>query len=82
MNAISKRLSKVHWYGKYAKTAHVGNWWKSVFELLDLSTNSNKTISIPTIDYWVGSPDANKFDEGKTVVDIKCPITLNHSVNL
>lgn len=49
-----------------------------VFELLGLEYQlvSKETIQHPTIDYWVGSPDANKFDEGKTVVDIKCPITL------
>lgn len=25
---------------------------------------------------WAGSPDGFKFDEGKTVIDLKCPFTL------
>ena len=48
-----------------------------VFDLLGLEYQlvSQETVQHPTIDYWFGSPDANKFDEGRTVVDIKCPIT-------
>jgi hypothetical protein len=38
--------------------------------------NSQETITHPEIDYWVGSPDGFMFDEGKTVIDIKCPMTL------
>lgn len=51
---------------------------KRVFDLLGIEYQlvSNKTIVHPDIDYWSGSPDANKFDEGKTVVDIKAPLTL------
>jgi hypothetical protein len=30
----------------------------------------------PEIDYWAGSADGFKFDEGLTVMDIKCPMTL------
>lgn len=37
---------------------------------------STETIGHPKIDFWAGSPDCEKFDEGKTVVDIKCPMTL------
>jgi hypothetical protein len=39
---------------------------------------SQETIPHPTIDFWAGSPDAEKFNEDgtKTVVDIKCPYTL------
>jgi hypothetical protein len=37
---------------------------------------SSETLSHPDIEFWKGSPDAEKFDEGKTVCDIKCPITL------
>src|SRR6267154_5796646 len=49
-----------------------------VFDLLGLEYQlvSKETIAHPTISYWAGSPDANKFDEGKTVIDIKSPITL------
>lgn len=51
---------------------------KRVFELLGLEYKlvSENTLEHPTIDYWCGSPDAQKFDEGGTVVDIKCPISL------
>lgn len=37
---------------------------------------SSETLDHPTIDYWKGTPDLVKFDEGKTVVDIKSPYTL------
>ena len=37
---------------------------------------SKDTIVHPQIEYWAGSPDANKFDDGRTVCDIKAPITL------
>jgi hypothetical protein len=49
-----------------------------VFDLLGMSYQlvSEETLAHPEIPYWVGSPDANKFDEGRTVIDIKCPITL------
>ena len=51
---------------------------KHVFELLGLEYQlvSQESIVHPEISCWAGSPDANKFDEGKTVVDIKSPITL------
>lgn len=37
---------------------------------------SSETIPHPDIDFWAGSPDARKFDEGGTVVEIKCPHSL------
>jgi hypothetical protein len=48
------------------------------FEVLGLEYKicSSETITHPMIPYWSGSPDGNKFDEGKTVFDIKCPMTL------
>lgn len=48
------------------------------FELLGLeySLSSTETDVHPNIPYWAGSKDGMKFDEGKTVIDIKCPITL------
>jgi len=47
------------------------------FDLLGLeyTLTSKDTITHPAIPYWAGSPDGGK-DEPKTVVDIKCPITL------
>src|SRR6185369_17941405 len=51
---------------------------RRVFDLLGLEYKliSENTLNHPDIDYWCGSPDAQKFDEGGTVVDIKCPMTL------
>lgn len=51
---------------------------KRVFELLgtEYQLVSSETIMHPTIPFWSGSPDANKFDEGRTVGDIKSPLTL------
>lgn len=51
---------------------------KQAFELLGTEYNlvSQETITHPTINAWSGSPDLEKFDEGKTVCDIKCPMTL------
>lgn len=37
---------------------------------------SQETIGHPDIEWWKGSPDGEKFDEEKTVFDIKCPFTL------
>lgn len=49
-----------------------------VFNLLGLEyiLTSNDTVPHPTISYWAGSKDGIKHDEGKTVIDIKCPMTL------
>lgn len=49
-----------------------------VFTLLGLEYRlcSKETLNHPTIPFWKGSPDSVKLDEGKTVVDYKCPITL------
>lgn len=49
-----------------------------VFFLLPTSYKlvSNDTLDHPEIEFWKGSPDAQKFDEGNTIVDIKCPQTL------
>lgn len=37
---------------------------------------SDVTLDHPTIPFWKGSPDCAKDDEGLTVGDIKCPMTL------
>lgn len=49
-----------------------------VFDLLGLEyvLTSQETTQHPTIPYWVGSKDGIKHDEGKTVMDIKAPLTL------
>lgn len=58
------------------------SWGKLVesiaFEELGTEYNlvSQETILHHTIDGWSGSPDLEKFDDGKTVCDIKCPMTL------
>lgn len=63
-------------------SAHALTWGKLLesraFDLLDLeySLNSLETIVHPAIPYWSGSPDGFKYDKGKTVIDIKCPLTL------
>lgn len=43
---------------------------------LDYKPLSTETILHPEINYWAGSPDAIKYDEGNTVADIKSPFTL------
>lgn len=49
-----------------------------VFELLGTEYRlcSADTLTHSEIEYWVGSPDAIKYGEENTVVDIKCPFTL------
>jgi hypothetical protein len=53
---------------------------KRVFEILGFNYRlcSTETISHPEIEYWKGSPDAEKFEGEKSdaVIDIKCPQTL------
>lgn len=43
---------------------------------------SLETLMHPLISWWTGSPDGGKNDEGKTVVDFKCPLTLESFCNL
>jgi hypothetical protein len=49
-----------------------------VFDLLPINYKlcSQETIAHSSVSCWKGSPDMEKFDEGKTVCDIKCPHTL------
>lgn len=49
-----------------------------VFESLGTAyvLSSQDTIVHPEIPYWAGTPDGQKFDEGKTVFDLKCPFTI------
>lgn len=57
---------------------------KRVFDILGTEYRlcSHETLKHPEIDYWLGSPDAEKFDAGKTIVDVKCPFTLTSFCNL
>lgn len=57
--------------------------WGNLVELqafnllgIDYKISSTETIQHQSIKHWAGSPDCEKFDEGKTVVDLKCPMTL------
>lgn len=58
------------------------NWGKFVepllFQLLDgdYTYNSSDTLTHPELPYWRGTPDGFKITENKTVVDAKCPFTL------
>lgn len=58
------------------------SWGKLVerhaFDQLGTEYNlvSQETIVHPSIGLWAGSPDLEKYDTGKTVCDIKCPMTL------
>lgn len=48
------------------------------FELLGLeyTLSSTETDVHTSIPYWAGSKDGIKLDHGKTIIDIKCPMTL------
>jgi hypothetical protein len=58
------------------------NWGKFLepllFKLLDgeYTYNSNDTLTHPEYDYWKGTPDGFKITENKTLIDAKCPFTL------
>lgn len=49
-----------------------------VFDMLGMEyiLSSTDTIQHKQIPYWAGSKDGIKHDEGKTVIDIKSPVTL------
>lgn len=52
---------------------------RRVFELLGTEYRLCSSETLPHQQHgyiWAGSPDLIKYDEGQTVVDIKCPITL------
>jgi len=52
---------------------------KRAFDLLGIEyvLSSQDTIKHPVLEYWCGSPDGIKVENGvKTVIDIKCPFTL------
>lgn len=64
------------------------NWGKFLepllFQLLDgdYTYNSSDTLVHPECDFWLGTPDGFKITENKTVVDAKCPFTLESFCNL
>lgn len=41
----------------------------------EYTLESKETLVHPEIDFWVGSPDGRKYDEGGTVTDTKAPFT-------
>ena len=49
-----------------------------LFSLLDgdYTYNAMDTLTHPEHEYWKGTPDGFKITENKTVVDTKCPFTL------
>jgi hypothetical protein len=51
---------------------------KRAFDILGLEyvLSSTETDLHPNIPFWAGSKDGIKYDEGQTIIDIKCPITL------
>lgn len=55
-----------------------------VFNLLGLeyTLSSTQTDLHPVIPFWAGSKDGLKLDDDGTVVDIKCPVTLESFCNL
>lgn len=58
------------------------NWGKFLEPLLfslldgDYTYNAMDTLTHPEHEYWKGTPDGFKITENKTVVDTKCPFTL------
>lgn len=48
------------------------------FDMLGLEyiISSTETDIHPTIPYWAGSKDGIKYDQGQTIIDHKCPMTL------
>ena len=58
------------------------NWGKFLEELLftlldeDYTYNSSETLVHPEYDFWVGTPDGHKISSIKTIIDTKCPYTL------
>lgn len=55
-----------------------------LFQLLDgeYTYNSHDTLTHPDFPMWLGTPDGFKITENKTLVDAKCPFTLESFCNL
>jgi len=68
--------------------ARATNWGKFVepllFQLLDgdYTYNSHDTLVHPLYPFWLGTPDGFKKTGNKTVIDAKCPFTLESFCNL
>lgn len=62
--------------------ARATSWGKFVEKLLfsmleeEYTYNSSETLVHPEYDCWVGTPDGYKKVKNKTVVDAKCPFTM------
>lgn len=48
----------------------------------DYIFTSRETVVHPAFSYWAGSKDAIKLDQGRTVAEVKCPITLKSFCDL
>ena len=82
---MERRLGRSLTNESTAKTLSWGKLLeKRVFDLLgtNYTYTAKATIVHPRYDFWAGSPDGNKYDDGKTVDDIKCPETLKSFCNL
>lgn len=76
---MERRLGRSVDDEKVAKALTWGKLLESrAFDLLSTEyiLSSTETDVHPFIPYWSGSKDGIKHDEGKTVADIKCPLTL------
>jgi len=68
--------------------ARATNWGKFVepllFSMLDgeYTYNSSETLVHPDYDCWLGTPDGFKKTTRRTVVDAKCPFTMESFCNL
>jgi len=76
---MERRLNRSLSMDTNARPTAWGNFVEGIaFELLgtEYKISSQESFIHPDIPYWGGSPDGYKFDEGKTVFDLKCPYTL------
>lgn len=76
---MERRLGRALTKEESAKPLSWGNLVESrAFELLgtEYKLSSQETFIHRLFPFWAGSPDGNKFDDGQTVFDEKCPITL------
>lgn len=65
-----EKIAKALTWGKLLESGAFGQLG------LEYILSSTQTDTHPTIPYWSGSKDGLKLDEGRTVADIKCPLTL------
>lgn len=76
---MERRLGRSLSEDVFARPLSWGNLCEQfVFKLLPESYHpcSKLVLSHPAIECWKGTPDAQKFEEPKTVGEVKCPMTL------